>query len=102
MMGPRRGAAKDRRSKKAHNKFRHPKAPRPKGDGGRVAPALPRAPPAAGAAGPKERAYQFKVDAARAVGYRETLLMQLNAVVLHWPGKWGRGASLMGRRRGGS
>jgi len=36
-------------------------------------------------AGPKEVAYQRKVAAARAVGYRETLLMQLNAVVLHWP-----------------
>ena len=35
--------------------------------------------------GPKEVAYQRKVAAARAVGYRETLLMQLNAVVLHWP-----------------
>ena len=35
--------------------------------------------------GPKEVAYQRKVAAARTVGYRETLLMQLNAVVLHWP-----------------
>lgn len=35
--------------------------------------------------GPKERSYQLKVEAARAVGNRETLLMQLNAVVLHWP-----------------
>ncbi|KAH8082151.1 hypothetical protein JL720_8678 [Aureococcus anophagefferens] len=43
--------------------------------------------PGEGARGPKERAYQLKVDAARAVGYRETLLMQLNAVVLHWPRK---------------
>ena len=47
-------------------------------------------PPEAGpgkrrAARPKEVAYQRKVAAARAVGYRETLLMQLNAVVLHWP-----------------
>ena len=29
--------------------------------------------------------YQKKMDAARAVGYRESLLMQLNAVILHWP-----------------
>ncbi|GMH62337.1 hypothetical protein TrLO_g6537 [Triparma laevis f. longispina] len=31
--------------------------------------------------------YRKKMDAARAVGYRESLLMQLNAVVLHWPKK---------------
>ena len=37
--------------------------------------------------GPKERGYRLKVQAARAVGYRETLLMQLNAVVLHWDPK---------------
>lgn len=30
-------------------------------------------------------AQQCKVDAARAVGYRESLLMQVNAVVVHWP-----------------
>jgi len=29
--------------------------------------------------------YRKKMDAARAVGYRESLLMQLNAVVLNWP-----------------
>lgn len=29
--------------------------------------------------------HRLKVDAARCVGHRETLLMQLNAVVLHWP-----------------
>jgi len=32
-----------------------------------------------------KRAQQSKLDAARAVGYRESLLMQLNALVLHWP-----------------
>ena len=32
-----------------------------------------------------KRVQQCKLDAARAVGYRESLLMQLNALVLHWP-----------------
>jgi len=32
-----------------------------------------------------ERIRQCKVDAARAVGYRESLLIQVNAVVAHWP-----------------
>ena len=31
------------------------------------------------------------MDAARAVGYRESLLMQLNAVVLNWPKDQGAG-----------
>jgi hypothetical protein len=31
------------------------------------------------------REKRHKMDAARAVGYRESLLTQLNAVVLHWP-----------------
>lgn len=40
------------------------------------------------AAGGRENAkllHRLKVDATRCVGHRETLLMQLNAVVLHWP-----------------
>jgi hypothetical protein len=35
--------------------------------------------------------YRKKMDAARAVGYRESLLMQLNAVVLNWPKDHGAG-----------
>ncbi|KAH8048385.1 hypothetical protein JL721_11945 [Aureococcus anophagefferens] len=71
--------------KRHGDKFKRHKPPH-------AAPAQPKPPakvalPGEGAPGPKERAYQLKVDAARAVGYRETLLMQLNAVVLHWPRK---------------
>ena len=78
------------------NKFRHHHKVREPAPGGRDggggpsgAPTKPGGRAAGGSVGatpgPKERAYQLKVDAARAVGYRETLLMQLNAVVLHWP-----------------
>lgn len=31
------------------------------------------------------RRHAAKLEAARAVGYRESLLMQVNAVVIHWP-----------------
>lgn len=34
--------------------------------------------------------YRKKMDAARAVGYRESLIMQLNAVVMHWPKQQGK------------
>ena len=40
----------------------------------------------------KERQHRAKLEAARAVGYRESLLMQLNAVVIHWPKKSDKGS----------
>ena len=46
------------------------------------------------------QSFQTKIEAARVVGYRESLLMQLNAVVLHWPQRRRQKPAALGGERG--
>ncbi len=46
------------------------------------------------------QSFQTKIEAARVVGYRESLLMQLNAVVLHWPQRRRPKPAALGGERG--